>query len=104
MITSNTIAIRPPIAVKSLEFGVTSFIPVVKPTKILAMIPNHPIIAGTTSDIAKTIENANVPMDQQIIANLNLWSFFLNKLLAKLFSTPLSLLPLEYCLAILRSL
>ena len=104
MITSNRIAARPPIAVKSLEFGFTSFIPVVRPTKILAMIPNHPIIAGTTSEIARTMENASVPMDQQIIANLNLWSFVLNKSLAKLPRESFSLLLLEYCFAMLRSL
>ena len=104
MITSNRIATRPPIAVKSLEFGFTSFIVVVRPTRILAMIPIHPIIAGTTSDVDRIVENVNVPMDQQIIANLNRWSFVLNKLLAKLLSESFSLLLIEYCFAMLRSL
>lgn len=104
MITSNRIATNPPIAVKSLEFGFTNLIPVVRPTRMLAMIPNHPITAGTTSDVVRTRENANVPMDQQIIANLNLWSFVLNKFLAELFRGSFSLLLIEYCFAMLRSL
>ena len=72
MITSKRIADRPPTAVKSLELGFASFMPVVKPTRILAMIPSHPIIAGTIPDKTSTIENADVPIDQQIIAILNL--------------------------------
>ena len=104
MIISNRIADRPPIAVKSLVLGFASFIPVVKLTRMLETIPNHPIIAGTTPQVTSTIENASVPMDQQIIAILNLWSFVLKILRAKslneFFSAPLLL---EYFFAMLRS-
>ena len=104
MIISNRIAVRPPIAVKSLKLSFTSFIPVLKPTRMLATIPNHPIICGTTSEVTNTIEKASVPMDQQIIANLNLVSFVLKmeraKSLNEFFSAPLVS---EYCLAILMS-
>jgi hypothetical protein len=102
--TSNRIADRPPIAVKSLELGFASFIAVVNPTRMLAMIPKYPIIVGTTSEVTNTIENANVPIDQQTIATLNLVSFVLKMFLAELIRESFSLLLLEYCFAMLRSL
>lgn len=104
MITSKRIAVRPPIAVKSLDLGLTSFVAVVNPTRMLAKIPKYPIIIGTTSDVTSTIENATVPIDQQIIATLNLWSFVLNMFLALLLRDSFSLLMDEYCFAMLRSL
>jgi len=67
MITSNRIANRAPIG-GTLKLGFASFIPVPKPTRMLATIPNHPIIVGTTPEVTNTIENASVPMDQQTIA------------------------------------
>ncbi len=44
MIISNIIANRPPIVDKTSKLGFTNFIPLPKPIKILATIPNHPII------------------------------------------------------------
>lgn len=103
MLISNRIAVIPPIAVKSLDLGFASFMAVVKPTRMLAIIPKYPIIAGITPDITSTIENANVPTDQQIIATLNLCSFVLNMFFASLLRDSFSLLA-EYCFAILSSL
>ena len=53
-ITSNTIAPRPPIADRTLrigflKLGFTRSIPLPKLREMLATIPNHPIIRGTTS-------------------------------------------------------
>ena len=103
MIISNRIGNRATIA-GTLVLGFTSFIPLLKKTRMLAAIPNHPIIGGTTPEVTNTIENANVPMDQQAIANLNLEFFVLKILRAKslneFFSTPLET---EYFFAMLRN-
>jgi hypothetical protein len=77
MTTSNRIAESPPMT-SPLNLGFISLIPVPKPTRILETIPSHAIISGTISEVTNMIEKANVPMDQQIIAYLNLTSFVLN--------------------------
>ncbi len=79
MIISKTIANRAPISA-SLILGLTSFIAVPIPTRILATIPSHPINMGTNLEIINKIEKASVPIDQHIIANLNLLSFPLKML------------------------
>jgi hypothetical protein len=53
-------------------------IPVPNPTRTPEIIPNHPIISGIISYVTNIIEKEKVPIDQQIIANLNLTSFVLN--------------------------
>ena len=77
IIISKRIAESPPIT-SPLNLGFRSFIPVPKPTRILEIIPSHPTICGTISEVTKMIEKASVPIDQQIIANLNLMSLVLN--------------------------
>ena len=78
MIISNRIAERPPIAVKSLELGFASFIAVVNPTRMLDITPSHPTSSGMIPEVTKTIEKESVPIDQQIMAILNLLSLVLN--------------------------
>ncbi len=101
MSISNKIADRPPIANRTIILCFKSFAPSAKPTEMLATIPNHQIKGGTTPNVTNTIENASVPMDQKIIANMNLELFVLRMVRAKslneVFSTPLVT---EYFLAI----
>ena len=104
MSISNRRATKPPILSKKTFLCFKSIIPLPRPTKMLPTIPNQPIKEGTTPEVTNTIENASVPIDQNINANANLELFVLVMVRAKSLNDFFSAsLILEYFLAILRS-
>ena len=64
MIISNRIADIAPISVY-FTFGLISFNPSPKPIKMLAIIPIHPIICGTTLEIINNIEKDEFANDRK---------------------------------------
>ncbi len=71
---------------------------------MLAIIPNHPIIAGLILYILKRVEYARVPIEKKICANKKL-DFFDLRILRRISFNDFfsSLQAAEYFLAILRS-